>query len=78
MVRTNSEQIKINEMQITFKEVFMKKELNKYPYNGITKDEIKNFPISQIAEQVCISRPTVYKILKMKLGYVPNKLIKIS
>ena len=48
--------------------------------NLITKvkdlKENKNLSVSEIAKEIGISRPTIYKVLKDHLGYVSNRLVK--
>jgi DNA invertase Pin-like site-specific DNA recombinase len=38
--------------------------------------EKKNLSVTKIARVIRISRPTIYKVLKNKLGYVSNRLVK--
>ena len=39
--------------------------------------ETRNFSVTEIARLIGVSRPTIYKLLKEELGYIPaNKLIK--
>lgn len=38
--------------------------------------ENKKLSVTEIARLLAISRPTIYKVLKNKLGYVSNRLVK--
>lgn len=41
--------------------------------------ENKNLSVTEIAKVLGISRPTIYKILKQELNYVPsNRLVKAT
>lgn len=40
--------------------------------------ENKNLSVTEIAKVVGLSRPTIYKVLKEHLGYVPSRLIKLE